>query len=105
MPGPASRRVSPSRRVLGAAGPEDGDSGIEAGLKDKWISKIQVEGYKAAVFQPAALDDRVILKACERLLSDGTGIVTGGDENGFPARAEVLVQLEFHAAGSNGTLT
>ncbi len=84
---------------------EHGDAGILARQEDEGIGKIEIERNEAAAFRAAALNQSAIFIAGERLLDDGADIMTCGDEDGFAAQAEVLVELEFHAADSSGTLT
>jgi len=39
------------------------------------------------------------------LFSHGRDIVAGGAQDFLSALTEILIELEFHAAGSNGTVT
>ena len=84
---------------------EHGDAGILARQEDEGIGEVEIECDEAATFRAAGLNQGAILITGERLLGNGADIMTCGDEEGLAAQAEVLVELEFHAAGSSGTLT
>jgi len=84
---------------------EHGDAGILARQEDERIGEVEIKRDEAATFRAAALNQSAIFITGERLLDHGADIMTCDDEDGFAAQAKVFVELEFHAAGSSGTLT
>jgi len=93
-------------RVRGARRePEDGNPGIVTRHENKRVGEIEVEGDKAATFLAAAFDQVAVLRAGQRLLENRADIMSRRSEDFRAAVAEVLIELELHAAGSSGIST
>lgn len=84
---------------------KDGDAGIAAGKEDERIGKIEVERDEAAAFRAAMRNQIRVAAFLHPLLRDGRDIMTRGAQDVLATLAEVFVELEFHAAGSSGTVT
>jgi len=69
------------------------------------FGEVEVEGDKAATFLAAVFDQVAVFRAGQHLLENGADIMPRRSEDFRAAVAEVLIELELHAAGSSGIST
>lgn len=64
------------------------------------MAEIEVEGHQRPNLAPANLEQPAVFGAAELLIADGHHIVAGGAQNFATGLAEILVEFEFHSAGT-----
>jgi hypothetical protein len=69
----------------------------------KHLAKIAIQCDERSAFAPAYFEQRLVRRPSQPLIGDRDGIVAGSEDQIGRAPAEILVELELHAAFSLGT--
>jgi hypothetical protein len=91
------------RRLRGQT--QDGNACVTTGKENERIGEIEIKSDETPPFRSTVFDQLGVNGLLHALPGHRGDVVAGGAQYFLPVQTEILIELEFHAAGSSGTVT